>query len=271
MNIKQIQQRHKICPYCEVGFCDVTEKKSMIHCCQEHAMKTMVKKRKENGSYKRTKNQIDKGIETQRKNILKTGGLSQVGRQKKSEQFKKLWESDEYREKRKINSIKKCGVAHWTQTEEGRKKVSGWKLGKKQSKKACESVSKSWLNKIKEPNSFTSKFANGGYRDDIQMYVRSNWEANIIRILKLLNIKFEYEKHHFKIIDENDDNKEKFYIPDLKINDKTFVEIKGIMFDKYKRKMELFRKQYPDVKLIVIGGDIYSRMRKKWKDKVLWE
>ena len=36
--------------------------------------------------------------------------------------------------------------------------------------------------------------AKGHFRPDINQYVRSNWEVNIIRIFNFYKIKFEYEK-----------------------------------------------------------------------------
>ncbi|MEK0337350.1 MAG: MucR family transcriptional regulator, partial [Nitrosopumilus sp.] len=60
-------------------------------------------------------------------------------------------------------------------------------------------------------------FAKSGYRKDIQMYVRSSWEANFTRILKHTDQKIIYEQDKFTLLDDNGDI-ECVYTPDFKIS-----------------------------------------------------
>jgi len=75
--------------------------------------------------------------------------------------------------------------------------------------------------------------AKGFYREDLQQYVRSTWEANFIRILKFHNIKYELNipiKINNQLITYFVD----FYLPDYNV----YIEIKGEIYSK--EKYEVF-------------------------------
>lgn len=60
--------------------------------------------------------------------------------------------------------------------------------------------------------------ANRYYRDDLQCYMRSNWEANFARILNYYNINFQYEKPIPIILNGNNSTYfVDFYLPDYNI------------------------------------------------------
>ena len=96
----------------------------------------------------------------------------------------------------------------------------------------------------------------GGHRKDLGHSTRSSWEANFARILRILNIKYDYEKYTFEL-KEGDTYTPDFYIPS---KDK-FYEIKGWeKTDKHYRFIE----QYPDKKLVIIKEKQYNRLMKKF-------
>ena len=106
---------------------------------------------------------------------------------------------------------------------------------------------------------------NGG-----KMFFRSKWEANYALYLDFLVKykqirKWEYEPDVFIF------SKIKFgtrsYKPDFKVynDDKNFeyYEIKGHMTARSKTQIKRMAKYYPDIRLIIIAGDVYEDIRKK--------
>lgn len=108
-----------------------------------------------------------------------------------------------------------------------------------------------------------------GTRKDLGHYVRSSWEANICRVLKYLNIKYEFEEDSFLV--ELDSNVQSRYTPDIKLSDKRYIEIKGYWHGNGKEKFESFKKQYPNIKITLIDPVMYKKYMKKFKNKVEWE
>lgn len=130
--------------------------------------------------------------------------------------------------------------------------------GKKHSKETIERIAK---------NSVKSK---KGIRPDIGHFTRSTWEANYIRILKYLKIDYEFEPDVFWLT--KDDGSQTSYLPDIKLNKKMYVEVKGYWREVSKEKFELFKQQYPDIKIITVERAEYDRLRKYYKDKINeWE
>jgi DNA polymerase III alpha subunit len=110
----------------------------------------------------------------------------------------------------------------------------------------------------------------GGYREDLGHYVRSNWEADFARILKLHNISYFYEPQTFALVRQNGDQLS--YTPDFYIPaQNTFYEIKGWMHDLDKEKMELFQEQYPEYVLRIISATKFAEFALKYKNLVAWE
>jgi hypothetical protein len=113
-------------------------------------------------------------------------------------------------------------------------------------------------------------FAGAGFRDDLGFFVRSRWEANTVRILKLMNKNFEYESRNcrFKtslgilILD--------FYLPD----DNLWLEVKGYLYQKSKDKMNDYMNTYPNEakNTFIIDGESYNKLSEKFRRKIpCWE
>lgn len=107
--------------------------------------------------------------------------------------------------------------------------------------------------------------ANGGYREDIDLYVRSRWEANYARYLNWLqtqgNIRawaYEPETFVFEAIKRGT----RTYTPDFKVieNDGRVVyhEVKGWMDQKSQTRLKRMAKYYPDIPVVVIDKPIYQ-------------
>lgn len=111
----------------------------------------------------------------------------------------------------------------------------------------------------------------GGERPDLGHYVRSMWEANVARILKLKNIEYKYEMEAYPFYNANgeliDSYLPDFYLPKYD----TYLEVKGQMDKISLKKIELFRRE--GKRVIVVDGLIYNKLAKKFKDKIgkRWE
>ncbi len=106
----------------------------------------------------------------------------------------------------------------------------------------------------------------GGFREDLQQYFRSSWEANIARYLDYLNIKWEFEPKRFNFLEIKSgvlSYMPDFYLPEL---DK-WIEVKGWMDDKSKIRLQYFKQFYPEesIKLILIDRKQYNLIEKHYK------
>jgi len=112
----------------------------------------------------------------------------------------------------------------------------------------------------------------GGWRDDIQMYVRSTWEADVARIFNLLGIQFEYEPRVFEFRspsgDVFDTFRPDFFLPRFNL----WVEISSWLSPSKKLRLSLLSQQYPDINFFHVTVDVYSGLRTLFKDKIAqWE
>jgi len=106
----------------------------------------------------------------------------------------------------------------------------------------------------------------GGYRDDIQMYVRSTWEADFVRILNLLGVDFEYEPKCFDL--GGDSYLPDFWIPKFQL----WVEISGWISPQKACRLELFRTKYPQENLFHLDKGVYSGLASMFRHKIPnWE
>lgn len=78
------------------------------------------------------------------------------------------------------------------------------------------------------------------------------------------NKKFEYEKETFFL------SSGKTYTPDFKV-DEVFYEIKGYMTEAACNKIDLFRKEYPEKVLQIIGAHYYNKLYIKYANIIKWE
>jgi len=83
-----------------------------------------------------------------------------------------------------------------------------------------------------------------GFREDLNLNMRSNWEANTARIMNLYKIKFEFEPKVFYFPIKRGT---KSYTPDFFLSSTgEWMEIKGYLDDKSKLKIKRFKKYYPE-------------------------
>lgn len=254
---RRIKARHKICKNCSVEFCSTTptgyRTSKKVCCTKECASKLMVKKRIANNSFVRTEEQIEKSRKTFIKKNPKYG-------QKRKEFLKQ-------KEERGLHKYDKTKYKHWTQTPEGSEYLREMNKGRKVSEESKKLMSLSRSKILKENPSLIYSNSNGGIRKDLgSCYFRSNWEANYARILNMLSIEWEYEKHSFPLSDGST------YTPDFKIDEKKFVELKGWLDEKSKKKIKLFLEEYPQYELDLIDEHKYYSLRNLFKHKIdKWE
>ncbi|MEK9167597.1 MAG: DNA polymerase III subunit alpha [Patescibacteria group bacterium] len=116
----------------------------------------------------------------------------------------------------------------------------------------------------------TPPHRHGGYRKDLGHYVRSNWEADFARILLHQGLSYEYEPRTFPVT--LPDGSPTNYTPDFYIpSQETYYEIKGWLHDDDRLKMEEFQRQYPDIKLVIIGATKFAEFALKYRSLVAWE
>jgi hypothetical protein len=110
----------------------------------------------------------------------------------------------------------------------------------------------------------------GGFREDLNHYVRSSWEADFARILKLHNLEYEYEPETFEL--KRDNGKILNYTPDFYVPSKnTFYEIKGWMHELDAEKIDLFKKQYPQYNFVLISATKFAEFSLQYKKLIAWE
>ena len=127
--------------------------------------------------------------------------------------------------------------------------------------KNCEKQSASMCRSILNGNINITVETFHGYVEEFGHNVRSGWEYNFAKILIYLNRDYQYEKHIFKL------SNGKSYIPDFyDVKRNIFYEIKGQLRKDAKEKIEIFRKDYPNIKLHLIDRKKYTIIYNKYKD-----
>jgi hypothetical protein len=131
-----------------------------------------------------------------------------------------------------------------------------------------------------------------GARADLGgLVVRSNWEANVIRVLNLFDIHFKFEPITFNF-PPTPSGKRSGYIPDIYLpHTDEFIEVKGYLDGAGRQKIRKFRKHFPTefAKLTVIISKnnkanqvffqkmgvsrilYYEHISELYADKVNWE
>ncbi|MDD4972689.1 MAG: hypothetical protein PHT07_24935 [Paludibacter sp.] len=102
-----------------------------------------------------------------------------------------------------------------------------------------------------------------GYRKDLNMFLRSKWEANYARLLNWGRINWSYEPKAFVL---EVDGKKTTYTPDFYNEDLgVWIEVKGYMTEIAEKKIECFKTTYPNEKLILLREEYYKYMDKSYK------
>ena len=110
----------------------------------------------------------------------------------------------------------------------------------------------------------------GGFRKDLNHYVRSSWEADFARILNLHKISYQYEPTTFPLTKTNGEiinYTPDFYVPSQNM----FYEIKGWMHDADVEKIKLFQEQYPQYQFTIISATKFAELSLKYKKLISWE
>jgi len=108
-----------------------------------------------------------------------------------------------------------------------------------------------------------------GFRKDIKTILKSSWEANIARILNYHEIKWEYEKDSFLVESEYLTT---YYFPDFFLENNTLIEVKGFWDHNSIKKVELFKEQYKDYKLLTLDAEMYYTLDKLYSNIIPhWE
>ena len=112
-----------------------------------------------------------------------------------------------------------------------------------------------------------------GYRADLNgKMFRSGWEANVARVMNYYNIKWEYEPKRFSFKNIFNPSEILTYHPDFRLNDNTYVEVKGRWLGQSLEKVISFKVAYPSIKLHLIDKVIYQKYKNKYKNKIKnWE
>ena len=251
----------KICRACGLEYEDLTKRKVGRTCSKKCANELGVLARKQKGSYKRTKEQNRKmvasmqtlradggykftqqGIENIRAAAQKRGGDPLFGEKMKA-----------YKEEHKI--------LHWSQTPEGRKRLSEIHTGKVVPAEHLRRMADAALRSHN-----THSRSKKGIRQDLGCFFRSTWEANYARYLNHLGLRWKYEPVQYNL------GNNRTYTPDFILEDGTHVEIKGWLTAKGAEKIRLFQEQYPAVKFDFVDKKRYTVLRKQYQFELRdWE
>ena len=131
----------------------------------------------------------------------------------------------------------------------------------------------------KTVHSHGKRATTAGYREDINLTVRSRWEANVARYLNWLQVKgkvrkWRYEPQRFWF--ESIKSGTRSYLPDFwveKPNGSSYwLEVKGYWDPKSKTAVKRFAKYFPDEILVIIASAEYKELEQKFKDEIPdWE
>ena len=142
------------------------------------------------------------------------------------------------------------------------------------------------------PKKSSKKRTNIGRREDLGIFVRSGWEANFLRYIKHLGLKYQYEPQVF--VFDKIKHGTVSYCPDIKLENGTWIEIKGFCDGKSKTQIRRFKQYYPaefaklqvvvaseNVKAALFFKDMgipifayYNDLNKRFRDKTIipnWE
>jgi hypothetical protein len=121
--------------------------------------------------------------------------------------------------------------------ESGRRGV--WNKGlTKQTDSRVAAQAQSFLGHTPNPGSGTGR---SGFRSDVGFYVRSTWEADVVRVFRYLGLPFAYEPERF-FLDSPDgciSYLPDFYLPSVAL----WVEVSGWVSPQKRLKVQLFQDQ----------------------------
>ena len=121
----------------------------------------------------------------------------------------------------------------------------GGRLRSQRTGVATTEIERSKKRRAGRGNAF--QHSRSGIRSDLgELLIRSNWEANVLRVLKLHGIEFEFEPKTF-VFPPTAAGKVTSYLPDIYLPETDeFIEVKGYLDGKGRNKLRKFRKHYPN-------------------------
>lgn len=248
--------RHKTCLTCGVRYVDTTKRNVGQSCSKRCGHERGVKVRHEKGTYAPTDEQkIARSIAMIEAYSSGRRVTSDKERQVYSETMKRTWTDG------------KIDVAnHWSKTPEGKARISKATKGFIHSAEARKHMSAGAQKRLRTKRETLYTSARGGYRQDLQHYFRSMWEANFARILNLMGRQWTYEPQTFQLEDTLS------YTPDF-LSDSIFYEIKGQMNERSQRQLVLMKERYPNVIVELVDGAKYDQLRVQYKHllRPYWE
>ena len=243
----------KACPDCGTEFLDPTRRLTMVRCppCTK-AM--MVRTRREGGTYVQSPERRQWQSEMLRRKYEEGWNPNTPEhREKLSRGMRERWAS---------GRMARTGP-HWSQTEEGRQRLSHLAKGRKFSREVCKKMSASASKRVVEGRLLYHR-GRGGVREDLGFYVRSSWEANFARVLIHEGREFEYEPTAFEL------KSGKSYVPDFKVGE-CYYEVKGYMTSAAQAKIDEFRENFSHIELKIVGPAEYNQLRQTHSGLVNWE
>jgi len=136
-------------------------------------------------------------------------------------------------------------------SKETKLKISQCQMGRLHSDKTKRKMKERYLNGKKVHSN--AGYGKQGIRNDIGHYVRSTWEANIARILKFNNIKYEYEPKRFDLGEIGT------YLPDFYLPEKNlYIEVKGYWRRNDKEKYNKFKENH---NILLIEKNEYKHLK----------
>jgi len=159
-------------------------------------------------------------------------------------------------------TCKFCGKKEFRELRKIRTYCSKECYHKAQSKHISELNYKRWRT---IPPQMRYRHSHGGYRKDLDHYVRSSWEANIARLLNFLDLHYAYEAKRFEL--KNGSYCPDFYLPEYDM----YIEVKGYPDETYKKAIQ-FTLEYPKISLLIIDAKCYHNIEKAYGEKLpQWE
>lgn len=222
-------------------------------------------------------------------NALKGRSVSEERRKKMSEMNKgkpawnkgqkgKFFHTAETKEKIRQASLGRKHPHKMPLSEEARKKIGLKNKGRKHTEATKQKIREFFTGKKRpgltggnnpmhtHPNAYKSKFGKTGYRKDLGLFLKSRWEANVMRVYKFLGYTIKYEPKSFRL-STGATYRPDFYVLELDI----WIEVKGRWIaDAYERFM-LFKKEYPQIVIQVIDENKYKEIMNKFKNLIYME
>jgi hypothetical protein len=116
------------------------------------------------------------------------------------------------------------------------------------------------------PNAYKSKFGKTGFREDLGIFVKSSWEANMLRIFRYLGLNVQYEPQSFKLSDG------RTYRPDFYIHEtEELIEVKGRWIGDAFDRFSMFKQEYPCLSIDLIEEKEYKEYVNEFKNIISLE